>query len=140
MDDVAMQRIVLGYDGSEHSEKALALATSLARQYGASVVVVHAFPRFPRVTTPTSEDSREIHDASKLAESVVKRLRAAGVEAEPDVLEGPAAEAILKAAEAHRADLIVVGSRGLGQFRGLLLGSQSDRVLHYAKVPVLVAR
>lgn len=140
MDDVVVRRMVLGYDGSAHSEKAVALAASVARKFGSTVVVVHAFPHFPRVTTPTRADSREIHEARDLAAAVVDRLRATGVEAEPDVLEGPAAEAILNAADAHEADLIVVGSRGLGQFGGLLLGSTSDRVVHYATVPVLVAR
>ena len=63
-----------------------------------------------------------------------------GISAETDVLEGPPAEALLNAAEAHEADLIVVGSRGFGQFKGLLLGSTSDHVVHYATIPVLVAR
>ncbi len=139
MGDVAFRRIVLGYDGSEHSEKALALATSLARAYGGTVVVVHAFPHLPLLMDPSREDSREIHDARDLVDTIVERLKAQGVDAEPDVLEGPAAEAILNAADAHQADLIVVGSRGLGQVGGLLLGSTSDRVVHDAAVPVLVA-
>ncbi|MHB8868174.1 MAG: universal stress protein [Thermoleophilia bacterium] len=140
MDDIALRRIVLGYDGSEHSEKALALAASLAHAYGGTVVVVHAFPHLPLVRDPSREDSREIHEGRDLVDTIVTRLEAQGVDAEPDVLEGPAAEAILNAADAHHADLIVMGSRGLGQVGSLLLGSTSTRVLHDAPVPVLVAR
>jgi nucleotide-binding universal stress UspA family protein len=53
--------------------------------------------------------------------------------------EDPAGE-IIKAAKEHRADLIVMGSRGLGQIGGLILGSVSERVLHAAHIPVLIGR
>lgn len=59
---------------------------------------------------------------------------------ETDVLEGPAAEAILRVAEVRKVDLIVMGTRGLGQLKGLLLGSQSQKVLAHAPCPVLLAR
>ncbi|MBU2601442.1 MAG: universal stress protein [Actinobacteria bacterium] len=132
--------IVLGYDGSEHSEKAVDLARALAKAHNSRIVIVHAFPHVSRIVTPSQDDAHEIHDAHELAGKLAQRLKAEGLRAEPDVLEGPAAEAILNAAEAHKADLIIVGSRGLGQFKGLVIGSQSNRVVHYAKVPVLVAR
>lgn len=57
-----------------------------------------------------------------------------------EILEGPAAEAILQVAETHRSDLIVMGSRGLGRFTGLLLGSQSQKVVQHASCPVLIVR
>jgi nucleotide-binding universal stress UspA family protein len=57
---------------------------------------------------------------------------------ESDVLEGPAAAAILREAEIHQNDLIVMGSRSLGPLSGILLGSQSLKVLHYAQCPVLI--
>ena len=137
--EVDIRTILLAYDGSESSEQAFDLARALALKYGSKIIVVHAFHHMPRVTQPSDEDVREIHQGRELAAGVVQRLSEDGVEAVADVLEGPAAEAILNAAEAHRVDLIVVGRRGLGKFSGLLLGSTSDRVLHYATVPVLVA-
>ena len=140
MDQNAFRRILLAYDGSEGADKARELALTLARGGDVPVTVVVAFHALPRVTTPSTDDVEEIHEARALAEKVVQGLRDAGVEAEPDVLEGPAAEAILNAAEARGADLIVIGSRGLSQFKGLLLGSVSDRVIQHAGVPVLVAR
>jgi nucleotide-binding universal stress UspA family protein len=56
------------------------------------------------------------------------------------VLEGPPAEAILRVAETRACDLIVVGSRGLGELKAVLLGSVSERVLHHSTVPVLIVK
>ena len=53
---------------------------------------------------------------------------------------GDPASEIIKAAKEHKADLIVMGSRGLGQIGGLILGSVSERVLHGAHGPVLIVR
>jgi hypothetical protein len=61
-----------------------------------------------------------------------------GLVRDPDVFQGSAAAALLR--DAGNADLLVVGSRGLGGFTGLLLGSVSTQVLHHAPCPVLVVR
>jgi nucleotide-binding universal stress UspA family protein len=139
-EDVRLDRILLAYDGSDGSGRALEMARTLARRFSSIIMVVAAFPQMPRVTSPSPDDVREIHEYREMAERICKLLTKEGLQAESDVLEGPAADAIIKAAEAHKADLIVMGSRGYGQFRGLLLGSVSDRVVHYATVPVLVVR
>lgn len=136
----SIKTIVIGYDGSEHGDAALELAASLATKYDASVIVVTVFAHLPRIAEPDQSDVDHIFESRELADKAVKKLQAGGVRAEPDVLEGPAAEAILNAAECHEADLIIVGSRGLGQFKGLLLGSTSDRVVQHATMPVLVVR
>ncbi len=59
---------------------------------------------------------------------------------ELEVLEGPPAEAILRVAETHGVDLIVMGTRGLGGLAGTLLGSQSQKVVMRVKRPVLPVR
>ena len=59
-----------------------------------------------------------------------RHLHDAGSEFSTDIVEGPAAEAILRVAQLDGCDLIVMGSRGLGMMQGLLLGSVSNRVLH----------
>lgn len=140
MDSPAMQTLLLAYDGSEGSRRAVETAVLLAERFSSRIIVVVAFPAYPRIASPSKEDAKEIHAARETGESLVAELTDRGIEAELDVLEGPAAEAIIRAAEARDADLIVVGSRGYGQFRGLLLGSVSDRVVHYAERPVLIAR
>jgi nucleotide-binding universal stress UspA family protein len=57
-----------------------------------------------------------------------------------EVLEGSAAEAILEVASTRKSDLIVMGSRGLGTLSGLLLGSQSQKVVQHANCPVLIVK
>jgi nucleotide-binding universal stress UspA family protein len=139
-EDVRMGKILLAYDGSDGSGRALDMARALAQRFSSVILVVSAFPPMPRVTSPSQEDVREIHEYREMAEKICALLRKEGLKAEADVLEGPPADAIVKAAEAHDVDLVVMGSRGYGQFKGLLLGSVSDRVVHYAPVPVLVVR
>jgi nucleotide-binding universal stress UspA family protein len=138
MNDWDIKTIVLGYDGSEGADKAVELASTLARQNGARILVVNAY----KVEIPDTDGYRwgeSKDEARDLAQEAVGRLQAAGVEAEPEVLDGPAEDALLQAAESHDADLIVVGRRGHGLIAGLLLGSTSEYVVRRAKVPVLVA-
>ncbi len=54
------------------------------------------------------------------------------------MLEGPASQAILRVAQVHKADLIVIGSRGLGDWQAMVLGSVSHKVVHHAPCPVLI--
>ena len=61
-------------------------------------------------------------------------------EVKTEVIQGPPAEAILSVAEARRVDLIVMGTRGLGRLAGLLVGSQSQKVIAHAACPVLLVR
>jgi nucleotide-binding universal stress UspA family protein len=71
---------------------------------------------------------------------VVERLLKLGIATEISIPDELPADGILRAAEDSEADLIVVGGRGRGTFANLLLGSTADRVIRFAKVPVLVAR
>ena len=57
-----------------------------------------------------------------------------------EILEGPPAEAILSVAETRGVDLIIMGTRGLGRLAGLLVGSQSQKVVAHAHCPVLLVR
>ena len=137
MNDWDIKTILLGYDGSEGAEQAARLASAVARHNSAGIVVVTAFPvHTDPMGEKAGEKSVEAHD---MAQQLVLKLQAAGIEAEPDALEGHSSEALLRAAEAHDADLIVVGRRGHGLTAGLLLGSTSEDVVRRAKVPVLVA-
>lgn len=140
MQDWDIKIIVLGYDGSEGSDKALRLASTLARKTNARTIVVSVFDKlhvYNAVDGP--REARVVGRAQDVAGEAVLKLQAAGVDAEPDAAEGSAGEALLAAADARQADLIVVGRRGHGLLAGLLLGSTSEYVVRRAKVPVLVA-
>ena len=134
-------RIVVGVDGSETSGRALSWSIEEARRRHARVVAVHAWvPPYvgaelvPAVAYEATEYERhgrntldaaiDAVDTSALDEPVERRV----------VSDSPA-KALLAAADG--ADLLVVGSRGKGGFKGLLLGSISHHVTHHAPCPVV---
>ncbi|MCW3767247.1 MULTISPECIES: universal stress protein [Paenarthrobacter] len=134
-------RIVAGVDGSAVSRLALEWAVTEARLRGGQVRVVTAW-EFPPVTVGMEG---LVHDpdifpqaARRLQNEAVKGVESGAVPVTGDIVQGPAATVLLRAAE--DADLLVVGSRGFGGFTGLLLGSVSTQVLHHSPCPVLVVR
>lgn len=143
------KNILVGVDGSKHAEQALAEAVDLARQSGAAVTAITAFPNiapwvyvggFGGLVPPESlddlhEESRREH--TRMLDEQVERL-GGGVEIQKIVIQGSPADAILDQAKRGGHDLIAIGSRGRGELRSLLLGSVSHHVLQSSPVPVLV--
>ncbi len=141
--EVKIETIVAGIDGSLHSDKIVAYVADLAKKYGARVYLVYAYPPAPSYLGDKEFDrvvGKEVDRGYDLLEPYADLLRRAGIEVEMEVLEGPPPKAILGVADIRHADLIVLGSRGLGAIRGLLLGSVSERVVRLAKCPVLIVR
>ncbi|HLA80548.1 MAG TPA: universal stress protein [Thermoleophilia bacterium] len=132
MGDSVIHKILLAYDGSEDSEKAALLAGDLATKYEVSVVVCHAIGHMPMATKPS--------EVRRMINPVVEKLNKIGVSTQISIPDELPAEGILNTAEETGADLIVLGCRGRGTFANLLIGSTAERVLHFAKVPVLVVR
>ncbi|MDQ7820368.1 MAG: universal stress protein [Armatimonadota bacterium] len=133
--------ILLATDGSAHARRATRLAADLARRYGARVIVVTAFDPIPRdLGSPYQEDlmARRTASAEAVAKDAGRVLDEVGVSHEEEVLEGPAADAILRVARVRGCDLIVMGSRGLSPLRAAILGSVSQRVVAEAPCPVLI--
>lgn len=138
------QVIVVGIDGSEHADAALAWALEEAALRGATVRVVHAWQYLPVTAEPmaalpappTDELSAAARQTVTDALARVSGGSDPGVPVELGVVEGAPAAALLDASE--DATLVVVGSRGRGGFTGLLLGSVSQQVTHHARCPVVV--
>jgi nucleotide-binding universal stress UspA family protein len=139
-----MKTIVVGVDGSETAGEALKLAAAEARLHGARLRIVvvwqvsaaaygGGFAAFDQRTLDAFPDHAQ--SVADEAAATVAEL-APGVECSTVVLNGQPAEALLGASA--DADLVVVGSRGLGGFKRLMLGSVSDQVVHHASCPVLV--
>ncbi len=132
----------MAYDGSPHAQKAAQIAGEEARVHAATLVIVYAYDPVPEwLGDPLFKEAlaRRITAAQKVVEEARDRVgEVPGLEVE--VLEGPPASAILRVADAHKADLIVMGTRGLGGVAGTLLGSQSQKVVALAKAPVLLVR
>ena len=79
-------------------------------------------------------------EVRRLVNPVVERLAKLGIATQIAMPDTVPAQGILDAADEHKVDLIILGSRGRGTFANLLLGSTAERVLRYAKVSVLIAR
>jgi nucleotide-binding universal stress UspA family protein len=136
-------QILLATDGSRNAEEALAYARDLAVREKARVYVVCAFPPVPTQLGKPWYDRQIVSNISrseKVAEQAAAKLREAGIDVVIEVLEGPAADAILRVADVQNCDLIVMGTRGHGDLASLLLGSVSHRILSNANVPVLVVK
>jgi nucleotide-binding universal stress UspA family protein len=105
--------------------------------------LVHAFPHTSDLRGYEAYD-RLISEREQAGQLVLdearERLGDTPSEVHQELLEGPPAEAILRVAEARNADLVVMGTRGLGSLRGLLLGSASSKVVQHAHCAVLLAR
>jgi nucleotide-binding universal stress UspA family protein len=138
-----MSTVVVGVDGSKGSVEALRHAIDEARLHNAQVKVVNAW-HIPAIVyeagwAPVPIDrSAYARNAQDILDKSLEAAGAAesGVEVTTVVRQGQAADAICE--EARGAELLVVGSRGYGGFRGLLLGSVSQQCAHFAPCPVLI--
>jgi nucleotide-binding universal stress UspA family protein len=137
------RKILLAVDGSAHGDKAADYAAGLAAAFQADLFVVHVYPQTSDILAYDDFErfvSRRKSAGQKVLDRVRQRLADRGVSPQEDLLEGPEAEAILASAEAHKADLVVMGTRGLGTIEGMLFGSISRKVSQHAHCPVLLAR
>lgn len=140
-------KILLAYDGSKASNKALDRAIELTKAVpGALIDVVHVFD-FPRVfigeglaPIPASVNKDFYDLAEQTVEEVKNRLTETGVNFNAEMIQGAPAEILLEYAKEKGSDLIVIGSRGLGGIREFMLGSVSHNVVQHARIPVLVVK
>jgi nucleotide-binding universal stress UspA family protein len=135
--------IVVALDGSEHSLKALDYARELAEKHDSKLILLHAFHSTSDLRGSEGFNQmvgRRKQKGKAIIKDACRRLGQISFEVEEDLLEGPATEAILSVVEARNADLVVMGTRGMGSLKGLLFGSVSSKVTHYAPCSVLVVR
>lgn len=131
--------LVLGYDGGESSRNALDVAIALAADLREDLVVVSGVGPGSSVGEEyrAAEEALievlapEVHEAVRLA-------RAAGVSAEPLLVDATPVDALLTAVELRSARMIVVGYGASGRIRAALLGAVAPRMLEESHIPVLV--
>lgn len=137
------EQILLAVDGSEHALKAAKLAGDLARAVNATHLrIVIAYDRIPPYLGEPNFQQGLNTCLREANESLDKARNAAGkvpAEIHTELVEGDPAEAIIKVAATRKSSIIVMGSRGLGQLLGLVLGSTSQKVVSHAPCPVLIA-
>ena len=136
------RRIVVGIDGSDSSIGALDWAAHQAESTGSllEVIMTWEWPTNFGWTAPLPADFTPETDARRVLDEAVEKVRSThpGVDVRSTVLEGHPASALIEASRG--ADLLVLGSRGHGEFVGMLLGSVSEHCVTHAYCPVLVLR
>jgi nucleotide-binding universal stress UspA family protein len=133
----AMNKIVVGVDGSAGSQVALEWAAAEARLRGARLEPVIAWELPPMTEYYYVPTRSEVERAAVAAvEKMVAQLDSTGIVVEPETVEASPAVALVRAAS--DADLLVVGTTGHGAFVGMMLGSVSLRVVTHAPCPVVV--
>lgn len=133
-----MEKILIAYDATEPSKRALAAAATLGKAFGARLGVVSVVPRRPGRFPIDPWDDDAVH-ADELVEAR-DLLRKEGLEAELFEPVGDPAEMIERVAEKGGFDTVVVGARGLGAIGRFLQGSVSEHVATHASTTVVVAR
>lgn len=143
------KRILLPTDGSELSSRAVLAGVSFAKEVGAQVVGVTALPDFKTFTADadmiesTEDEYLAASEArgNRILAAVTDAARAAGVACTPVLVRSDDPhEAILRTARDRGCDLIVMASHGRHGLGGLLLGSETQKVLVHSAIPVLVYR
>lgn len=129
--------VVLGYDGSRTSQRALVRAAEAAG-VGGHVIVVTAVPRGDAFSLE-SEPESAIDKPERLLEEAAARLRGYGVDVSTEVDEADPVEALVAAARKADAQLIVVGARGESYVARVLRGSVGERLVSRSPCDVLVA-
>jgi nucleotide-binding universal stress UspA family protein len=137
---VLPERILLATDGSEDAAMATTAASDLASRSGAELHVVHVWHDVRGFAHDFVR--RELrHRGQEVLDGQVEKIRAAGGEvAKAHLRGGRTSGEIITLGKEIGAGLLIVGSRGLGAVRRILMGSQSEEIVHHAQVPVLVLR
>ncbi len=135
-----MAKIVVGIDASQHARRAVRWAVDEARLRGADLEIVHAIHQpdiaaMPAVLPMPTHEQLEAA-GNELVDELLAEVDTAGVTVERYVHSGGAAGVLCQ--RAADAELVVVGARGLGGFRGLLLGSVTQQVVAHSPRPVVV--
>ena len=142
-------RIVVGTDGSETAGEAVRQATELAKTTGATLHIVSAYEPVPR--DRLREESAEVpgdvahsvgprEDVNQVLGGAASRAQDTGIEIQTHPREGEPADALLDVAEEVKADLIVVGNKGMTGAKRFLLGSVPNKVSHHAPCGVWIVR
>jgi nucleotide-binding universal stress UspA family protein len=142
-------RIVVGTDGSDTAREAVRQATDLAKLSGATLSIVSAYA--PASKKRSSSEQRDApadiayeigprEDINLVLDSAAADAKKEGIEAQTHPVEGDPAEASLNVAEQTKADLIVVGNKGMSGARRFLLGSVPNKVAHHTPCSVIIVR
>jgi nucleotide-binding universal stress UspA family protein len=147
--DRVFKSIVVGTDGSETATSAVKQAVDLAKEIGAKLELVSAYEpvsdqRLREERTEVPDDLQWMvnprEDVDHTLSAAADMAKEAGVDVETFARQGDPADAILDVAEEQKADLIIVGNKGMTGAKRFLLGSVPNKVSHHAPCSVLIIR
>ncbi|MGC1166425.1 MAG: universal stress protein [Solirubrobacterales bacterium] len=142
-------RIVVGTDGSETAGEAVRQAVDLAKLAGATLSIVSAYAPVPerKVKDQQRDAPADVQyelnpreDVNLVLDTAAADARKEGIEVQTHPVEGDPAEGILNVAEETKADLIMVGNKGMTGARRFLLGSVPNNISHHAPCSVIIVR
>jgi nucleotide-binding universal stress UspA family protein len=142
-------RIVVGTDGSETAGEAVRQAVDLAKLAGATLSIVSAYAPIPdrKVKDQQRDAPADVQfelgpreDVNLVLDAAAADARKEGIEVQTHPVEGDPAEGILNVAEETKADLVVVGNKGMTGARRFLLGSVPNNISHHAPCSVIIVR
>ena len=143
---IRVRRILVPIDFSSHAEPVIEWAAHLAEEHGSKILLLHAyhlpveFQQMEGAYLPPEFWANVKAEAKQTLDRSAEALRGRGLKVEAIVREGYAATVIEEEAERQKADLIVIGTRGLSGLKHLLLGSIAERVVQKAPCPVLTVK
>jgi nucleotide-binding universal stress UspA family protein len=135
--------ILVPFDGSESSKKALVRACDLSKVDQGEITVLYVIPRYEEMMDFFKTDSVKqslLREAEKITEGATKIAAAQGVNIKTIVQEGHAGDKVVEMSEKLNNDLIVVGSHGWRGVDRAIMGSTVERIIAYASRPILIAR
>lgn len=137
-----IKAILVPTDFSEHSEKSFAAAMEFAKTFEARIEILHVYDvpdlaTVYEITFPAEVDAGIRRAASQKLEEWKDRAAAEGLKASTQLVFGAPSRAIVQHAEKSEIDLIVMGTRGLGAIKHMLLGSVAEHTIREAPCPVL---
>lgn len=138
-----IKKILNPVDGSEHSIHSTKYAIQMANLLGAEIILLHCHAKFPIVMAePYFQQAIDdiIKESEVLIQPFEKMLDESGVKYDIRILEGAPGNRIPEVERIENIDLIVMGSRGVTDFTGLLLGSVAHQVLHKSECPVFITK
>jgi nucleotide-binding universal stress UspA family protein len=143
-----MRKVLVAFDGSDSSKRALQYVIDFARDHAATLEVhllnVQQEPvLYGEYVTSTIIDQLQqslIASADQALEWPIDQLKAAGISYKAHTALGNVAAKVSEFADQLGCDTVVMGTRGLGSFTGMLLGSVATRVIHEVSVPVLLVK
>jgi nucleotide-binding universal stress UspA family protein len=137
------ENILVAVDGSKHSDAAFDVALDIAQKYGSQLFVLHVFQGGTGVGTLVSSTDEDVNRSigQQVLNSYEETAKERGLQ-NVDILlqEGDAAKRIMETANEIKCGLLILGSRGRGGFKDLLLGSVSHKVTNHADCPVLITK